>query len=195
MSGGLVASSWNNQGVANYWQKRAYAELSTEPGDLAKRGLVFLLARFFPIAQAGSVSFCLTTNGAEVEFQFYDITCTQEIVRAELIEAPTLTKFGSEIPAYNLNRQFSDDHTATLQAASGISGGTVIASELIGAAKSAGAMSSSKIHTLSASTDYAMVFFNSGNQNTLAHINLGWSENDPASYDLVTEGINSGGVT
>lgn len=181
--------------MANYWQKRAYAELSTEPADLAKRGLVYLLARFFPIAQAGSVSFCLTTNGAEVEFQFYDITCTQEIVRAELIEAPTLTKFGALIPARNLNRQFSDSHTVSLQAASGISGGTVIASELIGAAKSAGVTSSQKVHTLSASTDYAMVFFNSGNQNTEAHINLGWAENEPPHYNLVTEGINSPGVT
>jgi len=181
--------------VANYWQKRAYAELSTEPGDLAKRGLVYLLARTFVVPQTASVSFVLTTNGAEVEFQFYDITTSQEVIKAELIEAPTHTAYGANIPAYNLNRNYTDAHTATLNAASGISGGTVIASELLGAAKAAGVLSSNKIHTLAASTAYVMMFYNSGNQNTECHLNLGWSERAPQEYDLVTEGINSGGVT
>jgi hypothetical protein len=181
--------------MANFWQKRAYAELSTESNDLAKRGLVYLMAEFFTVPQAGSVSFGLTTNGAEVEFQFYDIATTQEVVRAELIEDPTVTLFGSLLSARNLNRNFADDHTAELQSASAVSGGTVIASELIGSAKAAGAMQSGKVHTLAASTTYVMTFYNAGNQDTLCHLNLGWSENDPPSYDLVTEGINSGGVT
>ena len=182
--------------MANYWQKRAYAELSTEPADLAKRGLVFLMARFFTVNQAASVSFALTTNGVEVEFQFYDITTQQEPIRAELIEAPSAaTKFGSLIPARNLNRKFADDHTVELQSASAVSGGTVIASELIGSDKAAGATASEKVHTLANNTEYIMTFYNAGNQNTLCHINLGWSENEPEHYDLVTEGINSGGVT
>lgn len=181
--------------MANFWQKRAYAELSTESNDLAKRGLVYLMSRFFTVPQAASVSFALTTNGAEVEFQFYDISTTQEVVRAELIESPTVTKFGPALSARNLNRNFSDDHTAGLQAASAVSGGTVIASELVGSDKGAGAMASGKVHTLATSTEYVMTFFNAGNQNTLCHLNLGWSENDPPSYDLVTEGINDGGVT
>ena len=182
--------------MANYWQKRAYAELSTEPSDLAKRGLVYLLARFFTVPQSGSVSFALTTNGVEVEFQFYDLSTQQEPILAELIEAPSAaTKFGSLIPGRNLNRNFSDDHTVELQAASGISGGTVIASELIGSEKGAGATSSDKVHTLTNEATYIMTFYNSGNQNTLCHINLGWAENDPEHYNLVTEGINTPGVT
>ena len=182
--------------MSNYWQKRAYAELSTEPADLAKRGLVYLMSRFFTVPQTASVSFALTTNGVEVEFQFYDLSTRQEPIRAELIEAPSVaTKFGSLIPARNLNRNFSDDHTVELQSALAISGGTVIASELIGSDKSAGATSSDKVHTLRNETTYIMTFYNSGNQNTLCHINLGWAENEPEHYDLVTEGINSGGVT
>lgn len=181
--------------MSNYWQKRAYAELSTEPGDLAKRGLVYLLAQFFDVPQAASVSFALTTNGVEVEFQFYDIASTQETIRAVLIESPTATKYGSLIPARNLNRRFSDAHTAELQSASAVSGGTVIASELLGSAKGAGALSSSKIHTLKSSTTYVMMFHNAGNQNTTCHINLGWTENEPDHYNLITEGINSPGVT
>lgn len=182
--------------MANYWQKRAYAELSTEPSDLAKRGLVFLMSEFFTVPQAASVSFALDTNGVEVEFQFYDIASTQETIRAVLIEDPaSVTKFGSALSARNLNRNFTDSHTVALQAASGVSGGTVIASELLGSAKGAGALSSSKVHTLANDTTYVMTFHNAGNQNTLCHINLGWAEADPPEYNLVTEGINSGGVT
>jgi len=181
--------------VANYWQKRAYAELSTDPSDLAKRGLVYLMAEFFTVPQSGSVSFALTTNGVEVEFQFYELSTDESTIRAVLVEDPTATKFGSLIPARNLNRNFADDHTVELQSASAITGGTVIASELIGSDKAAGATSSDKVHTLKNDTTYIMRFYNSGNQNTLCHINLGWAENEPEHYDLVTEGINDGGVT
>lgn len=45
-----------------YWDKRAYAELSTESGDLAKRGLVYLMARKFTVAQSGSVAYPLVDS-------------------------------------------------------------------------------------------------------------------------------------
>lgn len=183
--------------MSNYWQKRAYAELSTEPNDLAKRGLVYLLARFFDVPSTASVSFALETNGQEIQFEFYDLTSVDLPVKAELIEAPTYTKFGAAISGRNLNRNFSDTHTAALSAASGISGGTVIASELIGAGtKSGGGVGSTKAHILKDDTDYVMTFYNSGNQTTRCHINLGWSEGEPDRYNLIREGINkSPGVT
>jgi hypothetical protein len=182
--------------MANYWQKRAYAELSTETNDLAKRGLVFLLAQFFDVPSTASVSFVLETNGLEVQFEFYDLTSVDLPIRAELIEGPTFTKFGSALSAYNLNRKFSDAHQSALSAASGISGGTVIASELIGAGtKVGGEFSTKRAHVLRSDTDYVMTFYNAGNQTSLCHINLGWSEGEPGRYNLITEGINSGGVT
>lgn len=182
--------------MANYWQKRAYAELSTESSDLAKRGLVYLLAEFFSVGAAASVSFALETNGQEVQFEFYDLTSVDLPVRAVLIEAPTYTKFGPAISARNLNRNFSDAHTAGLSAASGVSGGTVIASELIGAGtKVGGEFSTQRVHVLKNDTDYVMTFYNAGNQTTACHINLGWSEGEPDRYNLVRYGINSGGVT
>lgn len=182
--------------MSNFWQKRAYAELSTETADLSKRGLVYLLAQFFDVPATGSVSFVLETNGKEVQFEFYDLTSVDLPVKAELIEGPTFTKFGPAIPAYNLNRQFSDAHTAALSAASGVSGGTVIASELIGAGtKVGGEFSTARVHVLRNNTNYVMTFYNADNQPSRCHINLGWAEDDPERYDLVTEGINSGGVT
>jgi len=182
--------------MSNYWQKRAYAELSTEPNDLAKRGLVYLLARFFDVPATASVSFVLETNGQEVQFEFYDLTSVDLPIRAELIEGPTFTKFGSAISGRNLNRNFSDTHTVGLSAASGISGGTVIASELMGAGtKTGGQFSTQRAQVLKNDTDYVMIFHNAGNQSSRCHINLGWSEGEPDRYDLVTEGINDGGVT
>lgn len=182
--------------MSNFWQKRAYAELSTEPNDLAKRGLVYLLAQFFSVPNTASVSFALETNGKEVQFEFYDITTVDLPIRAELIEGPTYTKFGPAISARNLNRNFTDGHTVGLSAASGITGGTVIASELLGAGTKAGGTASTlRSHVLKNDTNYVMTFHNADNQPSRCHINLGWSEGEPDRYDLVREGINSGGVT
>ena len=182
--------------MVNYWHKRAYAELSTEPSDLAKRGLIYLMAQFFTVPSSASVSFVLETNGREVQFEFYDLTSVDLPVRAELIEGPTFTKFGGDITAHNLNRNFSDDHTAGLSAASGVSGGTVIASELIGSGTKAGGHSSThRIHVLKNDTDYVMTFHNPENQSSRCHINLGWAEGEPDRYTLVRDGINEPGVT
>ncbi len=182
--------------MSNYWAKRAYAELSTEPPDLAKRGLVYLLAQSFDISGNSTVAFVLQTNGVEVQFEFYDLVTVNFPVEAELLEDPTFTAVSPTLPGRNLNRNFSDDHTVDLSAASGVSGGVKIASELMGAGRRAGGeFSTSRVHVLRADTDYVMTFENLGNQTTRCHINLGWSEGEPDRYDLVTEGINSGGVT
>lgn len=182
--------------MSNYWQKRAYAELSTETSDLAKRGLVFLLAQFFDVGAAASVSFALETNGKEVQFEFYDLTSIDLPVRAVLIEGPTYTKFGPAIPARNLNRNFTDAHTVGLSSASAVSGGIVIASELIGAGtKAGGSFSAQRATVLKNNANYVMTFYNPDNQPSRCHINLGWSEGEPDRYNLVRYGINDSGVT
>ena len=174
--------------MTNFWQKRAYSELSTDAADLAKRGLVYLQASKFNIGSSGSVAFQMSTNGTPVQFEFYEISCIQEVVYAELIEsASAVTTFGPTIAARNLNRNYTDTHSVTLQAASGISGGIVIANELIGSDKAAGALSTARVHVLKDSTDYQMVFTNLGSQTTTVHFTLGWSEGEPLQYPLVLE--------
>jgi hypothetical protein len=172
--------------VANYWRKRTYQQAATDADGLSKRGLVYLMSEFFTVPATGSVYFALDTNGKEVEFQFYDITSEQGEIRAYLIEAPaTVTQFNYITPR-NLNRKFADDATASLSAASAITGGTNIASELIGnTGKAGGDLSSAKIHTLRDGTIYIMQFVNVSNQESTVHMNLGWSENDPAHYRLI----------
>jgi hypothetical protein len=182
--------------MVNYWHKRAYAELSTDPNDLGKRGLVYLMSEFFTISGSGSVSFVLETNGATVQFESYDISTDTYEIRASLLEAPTYTKFGATIVPRNLNRNFLDASTVELRSASAISGGVKIASELVGSTSKSGAHGdNSRVHVLKPETGYVMTFVNQGNQATGAHMNLAWSEAEPASYDLVRYGINSGGVT
>jgi hypothetical protein len=182
--------------VTNYWQKRAYAELSTEASDLSKRGFVYLMAEFFTVGATSSVHFVMETGTKSVQFEFYDIGTDTATIRAQLIEGATYTKFGTPITPRNLNRTHPDASSIVLSSASAISGGVKIASELVGSGNKAGGdMSSNKVHVLKESQGYVMSFFNPSNQPTLAHMNLGWSEDEPPQYDLVTKGINSGGVT
>ena len=175
--------------MGSYWNKRAYAELSTEPDDLAKRGMVYLAAEFFNIDSAASVAFVIDTNGKPITFEFYEITSSLHPVKAFLLEGASASFSSSaSVTAKNLNRNFPDTHAATLHSASAWAGGTSIANELIGSgSKSGGALSSRKIHILSASTRYVMVFHNVGNQATTCHLNLGWSEGEPNTYNLIQE--------
>lgn len=172
--------------MANYWRKRTYQQVATDAHGLAKRGLVYLMSEFFTVTAGASVHFALNTNGKEVEFQFYDITTDTSEVRATLIESPaTVTPFNYIMPR-NLNRNFPDNASASLSAASAVTGGTVIASELVGnSAKAGGIISSAKIHTLKNNTTYVMQFVNTANQDTVCHMNLGWSENYPESYRII----------
>jgi len=182
--------------MVNYWQKRAYAELSTDPNDLGKRGLIFLVSHFFTVPGSGSVAFALETNGVLVEFQFYDIVSSLSVVRATLLEEATYTAVPDGISAYNMNRNFPDVYTSTLTGASGVSGGVAIASELVGGEdKSGGVASKDKVHILRNDTAYVMTFVNTANQSTLCHLNLGFSEGEPDPYKLIQYGINDGGVT
>jgi hypothetical protein len=174
--------------MSHYWGKRQYSEDSTEPDDLSKRGLVFLLHEFFDIPGTTTIYFAMTTNTVPVEFAFYDIASSAEFVKGSLLEAPTVTLGSTTIHGHNLNRQFSDAHDVTFHTATGVSGGTPIASELIGSgSKAGGTISSLKIHVLKPDTTYVMRFQNMGNQATVLHLNLGWVENAPGHFGLVTQ--------
>lgn len=167
--------------MTNYWLKRQYAEVSTEPDGLSKRGYVFNIGEFFTVNALTTVYFGMSTNGVDVEFQFYDITSDLQPVEARLIEAPATATAGTNtITPRNLNRKFPDTATVTLSDYTAITGGTVVASELVGSgSKAGGFISQHKIHVLKADTLYIMSFYNTGNQATKVHLNLGWAENQP----------------
>ena len=171
--------------MTNYWLKRQYAETSTEPDGLSKRGLVYLLSEFFTIANSSTLRFGLSTNGTQVEFQSYDMSTSLHPVKATLIEAPTVTKTPSVIVGRNLNRNQTDPHTVNFWTTTTHTGGTKFASDLVGTgSKTGGGAGSSRVHVLKPETDYLMTFENVGNQPTEFHINLAWSEGEPGSPAL-----------
>jgi hypothetical protein len=173
--------------MTNFWFKRQYAESSTEPDGLAKRGYVYLLSEFFTLGSQSTTRFGLSTNGSQVEFQFYEISSSLHPVKASLIEDPTVTKTSSAIVGRNLNRNNLDAHTASFWTTATHTGGVVISSELVGSgSKAGGHISSVRIHTLLPEQDYLMVFENLGNQSTLLHLTLGWAEGEPGPKALWT---------
>jgi hypothetical protein len=150
------------------------------------------MSEFFDIGATSSVGYVLDTNGTPVQFEFYTIGSTTHPVNAVLLEGASASfNPSASVTPRNLNRNFTDNATASLYSASAWSGGTRIASELVGAgSKVGGDISSQKTHVLRDNTRYMMVFYNTGSQTTKCHMDLGWSEGDPLTFDLV-ENINN----
>lgn len=145
--------------------------------EMARDGFVFLASQTFTILPGASMNLSMATGAFGAQLDFYTIISDTSTVAASLIEDATITVTGSEIPAYNLNRNKSDSYSAVLKAATLISGGTVVSSELVTASVHAGgAMSSQKVHTLKANSNYGMRFTNQGNQATNVFFQLGFSE-------------------
>lgn len=145
--------------------------------QLARDGHVFLAEQVFTITSGATVSFSLLTNSTGMQFEFYSITSATSNVYAELKESPTVVTTGSNLPAYNLNRNVADTFGSVLKAATSVTGGTVISAELVTVDKAAGgSMSSSKVHTLKPNTQYSMSFTNQGNQDTKVFFQLGFAE-------------------
>lgn len=144
--------------------------------EYARDGYIFLLAKQFTIPNSTSVSFSIVSGPNGAQFDFYSIISDKANVFAELIENATVVTTGASIPAYNLNRNYSDAHNAVLKATTSVTGGTTISSEFISATnQSSAAVSSDKIHTLKANTEYVMKFTNYG-ATTDVFFQLGFSE-------------------
>ena len=156
-----------------------------EVGAYSRDGYVFLLSQTFSVPSPGTVTFSMATPPGGVQFDFYTIATTDAQVTATLIEGATVVSAGTPIPAYNLNRQIGGTAAAVLDAATSVTGGTVIATELVpGQNKAAGGLDSSKIFTLLGSHTYAMRFVNNGNQSTTVAFDLGFSEQFNGGHDV-----------
>ena len=146
-------------------------------GEYARDGYVYLVNAQFSITQGTSLNFSMLTGATGAQFEFYSMVTDTSAVYAELIEGATIVTTGNPIPAYNLNRNYPDNHASVLKAASSLTGGTTISAEFLPASnQSAGQMSSSKIHTLEPNTEYGFKFTNRGAQTTNVHFQLGFSE-------------------
>jgi hypothetical protein len=156
-----------------------------EVGAYSRDGYVFLLSQTFTVTSPGTVTFSLATPAGGVQFDFYSILTTDAQVTATLIEGGSVVSAGTPIPAYNLNRQVGGTHATVFDTATSVTGGTVIATELMpGQNKASGGIDSSKIFTLLGSSTYAMRFVNNGNQSTTVAFDLGFSEQFNGGHDI-----------
>lgn len=145
--------------------------------NLARDGHVYMVGQKFSVASGSSVSFSIETGVTGAQFEFYQIITDASSIYANLIEGATVVTNGSNIPAYNLNRNFPDTYNAVLKSATSVTGGTIISSEFVTASVHAGgAAASVKVHTLEPNTQYAMKFTNQGNQSTNVFFQLGFAE-------------------
>lgn len=145
--------------------------------EYARDGYIYLVNAQFTLTALASVNFSMLTGPTGAQFDFYSMVTDTSAVYAELIEGATIVTTGSPISAYNLNRNYADNHQSVLKAATSITGGTTVSTEFLPASnQSAGQMSSTKIHTLEPNTEYGFRFTNQGAQTTGVHFQLGFSE-------------------
>lgn len=153
-------------------------------GDYARKGYVWAVSQYFPIANNASVYFSFTTGTTGAQFNFWNFSSSTSSVLGSLIEGATITTTGSAIQGYNLDRKVTASHSATLYAASALTGGTTVLSEYIGASnQAAGGVTTNKAVTLKPSTQYGFKFQDVGGNGTNLHIQIGWAEH----YDGYTD--------
>lgn len=158
----------------------------SNPDAYARAGYLYLAGGTVTLGASGTALFNLATGPTGLQIEGYELVSGAENVYAELIEGATVTTTGAAVPSYNLNRTEADDAQAVLTAASTVTGGSAISTELITASKQGGGggMIVSKIHTLEASSDYAFRFTNLTNQETLFFFQVIFSEKFNGQNDL-----------
>lgn len=155
-------------------------------GAYSRAGYVFLLSRLFQITQGAHAYFSCQTGAEGLQIEFYEIESETSTVHAKLIDGATnVVTAGSAIPAYNLNRNFTDDHDAVFTGVTSLTGGTVVSAEVITATNQGGGqISSNKIHTLKANTQYVFDFENIGSQTTRVFFQMGFTEQFNGHHDV-----------
>lgn len=152
-------------------------EPSNDIGDFSRDGYAYMVSRDIVLTNNGSVLFSFTTGSTGAQIDFWEFDASTSSVLGELIEGATITTNGTAVPAYNLNRNFSDNYQAVLQGATAITGGTVVLTEFVGGSQQAsGGASSSKLVTLKPNTQYGFRFTDIGGTGTRLHIQIGWVE-------------------
>lgn len=157
--------------------------------SMARDGNIYLIGQKFNLTAAGVLMLNVATGSRGLQIEGYEIGSTTENVFAELIEGATVTVTGSEIPAYNLSRNHSDDYDSVFKAVLTSVGGTTFSAELITASKAAGGGGQfGKIHTLAPNSNYVMKFTNLGNQTTTVFVQIAFAERFNSHTDVWLNG-------
>ena len=170
-------------------------EPKSDSDEYARRGYLYVIGQKFTLAGSGTAVFNIATGSKGLQIEGYEIVSSSEAVFAELIEGGTVTTTGAAIPSYNLNRTAPDDAESEFKAATGVSGGSAVSSELVTGSKQGGGGGGvfTKIHTLLPNEDYAMRFANQTNQETIMFLQLIFSEKFNGQNDIwVGGGVDNG---
>jgi hypothetical protein len=186
--------------MVNYWHKRAYAESSTEPLDLSRRGLVYQASLDRTLGNGASASAQMQTGSVSTVMYLREGTATLDSVAFKLFEVSATSGVSGSAHGQNLNRLVTNSASISQAVFSasvtGASVTNLLAYDVIpGGNKSGGTAICNKVRTLQPDTKYLFEFRNLGNATTLVHATLVFSEGEPDPYSMIEYGINSGGVT
>lgn len=158
----------------------------SDADEYARAGYLYVIGGTVTITGSGTALFNVATGAAGMQIEGYELVSSAQPIFAELVEGATVTTTGAAIPSYNLNRTEADNASSVFTAASTVTGGSSVSTELITASKQGGggAMVISKIHTLRSSTDYAFRFTNLSNQQTVFFFQVIFSEKFNGQNDV-----------
>lgn len=173
---------------ATYLLKNLQPEASGEA--YSRAGYLYLYGNSFTVNSGSTVSFSFLTGSTGAQIEFYEIGTSVSNISSELVEGATIVTSGNPIPAYNINRNFADNHQAVLKSAT-VTGGTVISRESVTATNQAGgSMQLDKVHTLEPNTEYGFRFIGVGSQNTEVFFQVAWSERYNGYNDIWLGTVN-----
>jgi hypothetical protein len=155
-------------------------------GEYSRAGYVYLLNSLFTITQGAHAYFSCETGATGLQIEFYEIESETSTIHAKLLDGATsVVTTGDPIPAFNLNRNFSDAHNAVFKGVTSLTGGTIVSAEVITATNQAGGqVSSAKVHTLKPNTQYVFDFENIGAQTTRVFFQMGFTEQYNGHHDV-----------
>lgn len=159
--------------------------------EMARDGYIYALFSKRTINSGATENLSFVTGPTGAQLDYYQLVAEHSSIYSTIIENPTVTVTGAAIPAYNINRNYSDSHGAVIKVATSVTGGTVIQAEFVPAGNQAGGqISSQKIVTLKPNTQYVLQATNVGNQNTEWYSQIGFSEHYNGYNNIWLETIN-----
>jgi hypothetical protein len=145
--------------------------------EYARDGYIYALFSHRNLTAGQVENLCFTTGSTGAQLDYYQLISESSSVFSVIIENPTVTTTGSNIPVFNVNRNYSDTPNASIKVATSVTGGTIVQSEFVTASnQGGGAISSQKIVTLKPNTNYVFQATNVGNQTTSWYSQIGFSE-------------------
>jgi hypothetical protein len=171
--------------VTNFWLKR---EARTTALGLSKRGFMYQGSVDRTLGNAATASAQFVTGAVPTVVYLREGTATADSVAFRLFEVSATSGASGSVRGQNLSRLVDGSASASdgvlWDTVTGASPTALLAYDVIpGGNRSGGTAICAKVRTLKPSTPYLLEFRNLGNNTTLIHATLVWSEGEPEPYD------------